>query len=404
MTIQSALNTSNNQLYFCKIFIDEIEIVPENILSLTIREWILDLSPRLELVLNDDGMLSEVFNIDDNANIRVELAKNISDENPIELDFMVQDYNVTTLGNNRSLVIEITGLINSKALFTPIKNRSFSNRSSINTLSVIADECGLTFNAMNNVRTSDNMTWLQINQNNFDFIKHVTKRSYKSNDALFCYCDIYNNLNFASLRLECTKAEVINARYDLYNFSKNEFENTEDANTLWFNYYDYTNLSGKYNKTNNYGRKLSYYDLNDIVSEEVVSNESLLAETTLKDKDLAGKTVRQDTYGIQSDNVHDNYHLALSQNDYFKKNFCSFVLSINVNPIKQVKLFDLIDVMIPSLPNYSTHEMNDILSGKYIVGGIMYNVTKNGIMKKQLMLFRDGVNKGTFVEKVSNNK
>jgi len=109
--IESNINHASNQLYYCKVFINDIEIVPQNILTLYIREWTTGILPRLELNLNDDGMLSEVFTLDDLSNISVQIGKNAEDD-PIELDFMLQDHKLGILGENQSSVIEITGLLN----------------------------------------------------------------------------------------------------------------------------------------------------------------------------------------------------------------------------------------------------------------------------------------------------
>jgi len=397
--IESDINTSLNQLYYCKIFIGEIEIVPENILSLTIREWVTGVVPRLSLNLNDDGMLSEIFTLDDNAEIMVEIAKN-ADDTPIKFDFVLQDYKFGLMGNNQSSVMEISGLLNAPDLFK-VLNRSFSNMSSKDVISQIADECGLTFVTPTGFSTSDNMTWLQCGISNYAMIVHVMERSFKSNDAVFCYCDVYKNLNMTSLNTELDK-DAINARYDITNYTKDKFENTEDENTIWFNYYDYCNLSGFYNKTNNYGVEYTYYNLEEMISEAITQDISLLAEKTFKDSDYIN--IVNNYNSILQNNVYDDYTKAMIQNDYFKKNFFCFNMTININPLGNVKLFDVLNVLIPSMPNYVGNEINDIHSGKYAIGGIVYSVGRNNIFQKQCVLFRDGMNDAKFTKKKSNNK
>jgi len=85
-------------------------------------------------------------------------------------------------------------------------------------------------------------------------------------------------------------------------------------------------------------------------------------------------------------------------------NFFAYLVLLNINPLYQVKLFNKINLMVPSLPNYNSNEINDIVSGKYLLGGNVYSTTKGNILQKQILLFRDGVNDGTYVEKKSNNK
>jgi hypothetical protein len=232
-------------------------------------------------------------------------------------------------------------------------------------------------------------------------IVHVMERSFKSNDAVFCYCDVYKNLNMTSLNTELDK-DAINARYDITNYTKDKFENTEDENTIWFNYYDYCNLSGFYNKTNNYGVEYTYYNLEEMISEAITQDISLLAEKTFKDSDYIN--IVNNYNSILQNNVYDDYTKAMIQNDYFKKNFFCFNMTININPLGNVKLFDVLNVLIPSMPNYVGNEINDIHSGKYAIGGIVYSVGRNNIFQKQCVLFRDGMNDAKFTKKKSNNK
>lgn len=399
--IKSNFNLSFNQLFYCKIYINEIEVIPENILSLNIREWIINLVPRLELNLSDDGMLTEIFSLDDECEIRVEIGKNTTDD-PIELNFILQDYNIDVISNNQTRVIEITGLLNSQLLYTPIYNRPFSNKSTKNIIENIANQCDLTFKSKTNFRTNDNMTWLQINQSNFDFINHLSDRSFINNDCVFTYCDINNNLNMTSLKTELNK-NSIKAKYNIENYTKNTFDNTEDENTIWFNYYNVTNLSGYYNKINNYGVNYSYYDLTKFISKSIKQDNSLLSKKTLKNKNNIGNISNHYNYVLQN-NVYENYSKAITQNNYYKMNMLSYCLSLNINPLYNIKLFDKLNVLIPAMPNYNAKDISDIMSGEYIVGGIVYSVAKGNIFQKQLVLFRDGINESTYVKKESNNK
>jgi len=246
------------------------------------------------------------------------------------------------------------------------------------------------------------MTWLQLNQSNYDFINHVMERSYKANDTIFCYCDINKNLNMTSLKTEINKTPL-NARYDIKNYTKDRFDNTEDENTIWFNSYDYTNISGYNNKKNNYGVSYSYYDLEKENIDSITQDTSLLAEKTLKSSDYVGNIVKDFNMVLQN-NVYSDFSKAIVQNKYLKTNFFSFSISININPLSQVKLFDVLNVLIPSMPNYVEQEINDIYSGKYIVGANVYSVGRNNIFQKQLVLFRDGMDDSKYTEKKSNNK
>jgi len=374
--------------------IDDIEIIPENIITITIREWVLDVVPRLYCILNDDGMLSEVFNINDNAKITLMLGKHPNDENPIRTEFLLQDFKFNLVGDNQNSIVSFTGLLYSKELYFPIRTRCFKNKNSLNVLDSIASECGLKFEIPLGFKTNDNMNWLQINQPNFLFLKHIKNRAYKENDGILIYTDIYKNLKATSIKYECEKAQEKTAIYDQENYTKFDFDNIDDAKTIWYNYYDHINLNGTKNKINNYGIRYNYWDItNGNIEKNINNNESILAQRTFKEDNY----LVDSTYNGIENNVHKFYSKAISQNKFYIDNFFSYVMTLNINSLSNVKLFDKINLIVPSMPTYgSIHAVNDIMSGKYLTAGIIYGAGKSKVFRKQIVLSRDGNNNSNF--------
>lgn len=402
MPTKQELDISYNQLFFMEMKIGDIPINPQNILNLVIKESVLEIVPRLNATILDDGMLSEIFNLEDNHNIEIVIGTNPDADNAIKSDFMLMDYKFTPLGqNNIQSVVEISGYLNFPKLFSPVYNRSFKNKSSVSVLTSIATECGLSPVKALNMNTSDNMSWLQINQNNYKFIHHVMNRAYKANDCVLTYTDIEKKMHITSLNIETQKKETNTARFDNYLFTTQQFENEEDASAIWFNYYDYVNLNGHLNKINNYGVKYNWWNLSKNSKKTITKNSSSLAQYTFKNSerksDISNVRVFQ-----SNNNVHNNYHDALVQNEYYRKNLFGFSLVLNANSLSSFKLMEKINIIIPSMATYAENEINEILSGKYLIGGITYSVSKGNIFQKQILVFSDGINKSNFSRRFNN--
>lgn len=400
--LQNSLDTSFNQLFFCEMTIGDAEVIPENIISLTIREWALDVVPRLYCILNDDGMLTEIFNISDGEKITLLLGKHPEDENTIKLDFTLQDFKMNLVSDNKYSIVSFTGILDISKLYFPIKNRSFANKNSKEVLRQIAEECNLTFKSPYNFKTNDRMTWYQINIPNWQFINYVKKRAFKEDDMILSYIDINKKLYLTSLKTEINKQEEKIAIYDQENYTKFSFEDETDKNTIWYNYYDYVNISGKYNKINNYKTEYNYYDLSDNVESSIKSNLASFTNLTFKNKSNLNNTVKHTYCGIIN-NEYDNYAKAMIQNEYYKQNFFAFAMALNINSLSKVYLLDKINVIIPAMPTYGGElEINDRLSGYYLVVGQVYNIGKNKTFNKQIILSRDGENNSQFLESKKN--
>lgn len=77
--------------------------------------------------------------------------------------------------------------------------KSYSNKSSAETLLTVAKELGLGF-ATNDDSTNDKMTWINPNLNYKSFIQSVVDRAYKNDSTFFdCFIDRYYVLNFVNV-------------------------------------------------------------------------------------------------------------------------------------------------------------------------------------------------------------
>jgi len=379
------------QSFFCRVIIGGHEISPANIISLTIREWVLDILPRIEIVFGDLGTFLETYPFEDGAEINVTLAKQKDSKDALSMDFYLSDYSVAVKLDNKQYELTVVGIMKADNMFT-IKTKSFGKKTSEDVFKVIAKEAGITFSNPNSVIPSDKMTWYQLNQCNYDFIKHILKRSFVPNDCIFFYASSNKKFTYTTLNKEIDKKTV---RIAKYNIEQTEARDNPDKDkTLYYNAYDIVNMSGRYNKESNYGLQVKYYDLQS--PKTIVYNSSKsLTKLTFKNKNYAGRPVYSMQGGLYNNlNVYsEKYFESLIRNIYLVNNFFAYSVVIQADPDEKVELFDKIDLVLPSI---LTEEMNGVISGEYLIGGIIHNVQYGSVYKKLISLHRNGMNESPY--------
>jgi hypothetical protein len=389
--------------FFCNLKIKGKQIASSNIVSLVIREWIFDLIPRIELIINDDGVLTELFPLQDGDIISVVLGKNEKDPNPLMADFYLMAHTAGSMHGSMFMQIMMVGILKIDDFYSPIKSRSFKLKNSVDVLrQIISFEGKHIFEA--STSTNDLMTWLQVQQNNFDMVKHVLNRSYKPNDCTFLYAydsaksenDTTIKFMYTSLQTQLSKKEFGTARYDIEKYSAEAFNDNIDYNNLWFNSYNIFDFTSYVNRINNYGIKYNYY-LPSFGEKNINLNDDShpLSDLTNKNKNNKNQITDAFNYGYQSKNVFENYYKAIAQNKYYKYNFFSSILELNINALCKPKLFNKINANVPSLIN---REGNIALSGEYLIIGITHEIGVGNIYRKRIACSRNGINSNLFIK------
>lgn len=389
--------------YYLKLLIKGEEYNPLNVFSLVVREWVFEQLPRLELIFLDDGTLSEVFPLEDNDQIDVTIATNKDDDEDQQLNmsFNVVDWKINP-HNDNSFYVKISAVMKNNDIFSA-RNRSFNNSNSLNVLIDIALEEGIDVLNPWNVTPGDNMTWYQYSINNYDFIKHVLERSFVVDDVPFFYANSQNEFVFTSLRSETEKSDETIARFNLektFNYALEE----DDKDTIWFSQYDIVNFNGYNNKQSSYGVIYTYYDLEDIVTDRLFYD-NIYGELSFRDATKVASDTQNPSiapvYG-HLNNVYDEYFRSLVRNEMLIKQFFSFSLMLNANGLSKVKLFDKIDLIAPASfgaggTSLKDNDVNEVMSGNYLVGGITHKINANGTYNKLISLHRDGMNRSPFM-------
>lgn len=383
------------QQFFCRLFVGGSEIISKNILSITIREWAFEILPRIEISIEDEGLLFEKAPLEDNDEIIVKLAKNEDVEDAFEASFTLADYAIEIVNDNRVSIVNMSGYLRVKDIFT-LKNRSFARQTSREVLQFIAGESELTFRNPQNISSNDSMTWYQISLSNYNFIKHMLKRASVADDALLFYGNTDGEFVYTSLYREMNKRDSVIARHNIDKATRNSLSD-EDASSMWYNAYNIVNLSSYYNKKTGYGINYNYYDFEREVSEQTNGREKL-TELFFKDQELVGKPVASVTYSSYDDrNIHGDYFASAARNLALINDFFGGIsLVISINSLYPVKLLDKVDLILPSM--VAEEEMNEAHSGEFLVGGIVHHIARNGVYSKFVSLNRNGLNKSPYLK------
>jgi len=395
--------------FFLKISIKEVDLVSSSIASIFIKEWIFDTLPRIEIEMSDTGWFTDGFPLEDNDTIKIELHFQKDDDPIVKNEFILQDYEILNSGPGKSeqAVIRLSGFLKTDGFPFELKTRAFSQMKSEEVFKKLSNEIGFK-DFTSRVSSRDKMTWLQANQNDFMFMKHVLERAYvNDDDAPFAYVDRDGKMTYTSLKTEMErKQQVKQAIFDLrasmlsnitisedeYDEQLEELKETHgEENIIFYRNWGYKNFAGTVNKTNSYGRAVSYYDLENSKRTSITTDDHPLSIHSLKEKSKIGKIVADDENGLfDSTNMHASYMLAQSQNKYLRENFFSSHLVIYARPESDLRLFDKVNVWVPSMFPVNS-KMDDVHSGEYVVGGIIHEAQKNSIYTMVVVLYRNGL-------------
>lgn len=378
--------------FYCKIKLNGVEFLPQNIEVMNIKETLFYTVPTMDLTFYDDGTFAEENPIKDGDVIVVEISKNREKDSPVVMEFEILNFVFhNTDGDNAALVlIQLTGIMKVKNLMFPVKSRSFGNMSSVDVLKQLASDCGLKCDSK--MKTSDAMNWLQVNMNNFQMMDYVWRRSYKPNDVVLYAITRNSEMLLTSLNTQIQNKSVMLCSFDPARAITHKNENVGNKREeLYFNNFTLVDLSNQFNRTLGYGTNFSVYNLDDVTNFSIKNSESKLSQYNNISKKNTGKIVKNGEMFVQNSlNMHSNFHYAQMQNEYLFNDFFKKGIVLHINPNKNVEMLDKIDLIFPELGKQNS--VNNALSGQYIIGNITHQISKAGYYRMAITVFRNGIN------------
>lgn len=412
---------SSNQYFYCNIEVAGAQIPPKSIAYLAIREWVLPTSivPRLELAINDDGMLTELKVPYYNRAVFIQLGRSENDPNPIQLEFDIYDYTIDRVADEGRSIVNISGLIAMTDPFViPDKPILFEQKTSQDIMTSIGSAMignlhdTYSFTAQN-ATPMDTMNWIQSYESNMDFIKNVLNYSFiGATDCLMAYVDVEAKFNYKGLQTAFTTAPVFTARYDpeiATSQALNEMEQkavqkgytAEQArNDIWYSSVNFRDYSGTVRNQRGFKTQSTWFDRATSTgnSNEFSINMNNTDADIYQDYVTNNKTYYEYKGEVSTTNQYNDYQDAFNiRQNMINQLFAQSVL-LEINAFSNVKLMDTVDLQLNAdIKSDSGFPINERLSGVYIVGGITHTVGGPGsIYKKVLNLFRTGVNSAGF--------
>ena len=261
---------------------------------------------------------------------------------------------------------------------------------------------------MNN--TDDNMTWINPSDTTLEFIKNVTERAYISNDTfVWSFIDFYYNINFVDVEKELNEKpedlQTLNStatdetkKEQIVELYLSTAQNLRNTNKFISKYY-LKNQSAKVNIDNGYQYSTRWFNKNENTIEQTLTREfetmddnliQLVTEEPISTNNFKGSFLGK----IDDDNVHKNYHFALTLNKFNISKLHKVTLVVTLQMVNfEIKRFqnlmiDFVDVNLLKNDN----GIKQKLSGYWFVTGINYNFKQNGGATQEITLIRRDLN------------
>lgn len=391
--------------YQIKLSMNGEIIQSTNIERISFKELIFNQTIEMECSFFDVGAFVELFPLTEDANIILEVSLTPNSE-PLIIKMVLNDYEIERQsGIEIRYVIHFSALSDIKNFYKPLVTKAFPHKTTSSVISDIAMTSDIIMDKR--VDSNDIQTWYQISTDNYNFIRHLLKRSYVgAEDTPFCYLDRNGKIVYTSLVTECSKAVKITAMESgmlsnsetdpvLGEYIKKIKEKSK-TKIVYFKPGMYQkNTAGTMNKDGGYGTSFTYYDNKDFINYKINNKYvplTQLGQVAKKNEKLFSENIN---YHTQGNGVHKNYFLGCIQNDYIPKTFFNNFIQITLTVDFEINLFDKINVIIPDSLNKMLDGaplLDKVNSGEYIVGGIVHTIEKNGFYNMVLVLFRNGIN------------
>lgn len=385
----------------CNLFINNYEVIINNIMSIEIRSWFFDRIPRLSITLKDDHLFHNLSYLNDQTVIELRFSSSQEDSNEKIYYFDLDCYDFSRVYDVAT--INISAVLKGTNVHHPIVLKSFSKKNSIEVIGELASSMGFGFNKAKNLNPNDRMTWIQT-VTNFDMLKYVEQKSSLNDDVAIVYIDLDGVVHYNSLKNAIDNETVTRLEYKLELFQcktpeavenyKKQFNTPEKYGHFYG--IEVTNISKYANLISGYGEDIVWldYDTGELKTKNVSGNIPLLTKTD-NSKAHKNSVVSWNKLDVQPDHVHKKWFEAEIVNEYMKASFFNQMLMTAVNYHCELNLLDKVYITIPSWIENDSLDINEKYSGYYLVGGkyIKFDLSKGSILPTQtLALFRPGSN------------
>jgi putative chitinase len=279
----------------------------------------------------------------------------------INMDFKISSFK--DFGSNEFLII---GLVNIPQIYLR-KFKSYSKKTSFETLQEVAKECELGF-CSNVSNSSDKMTWINAGFTNYQFVNDIIRNSYLNDESFInCYIDFYYNICYVDVEKELGRDNQNDQM--IISDGKNEFtsdpksdediaplllstdKSVKDTNA-YISDYIVTNKSTQVSLNKAYLTKTKFY--NSSSKELLIFDVDSITSEGDKTIILKGKPGDEDFFKQNINNIWigklDKFEEDGSGNSHLNFNYSLIQNQINIDEISKIS----IDITLP-YPNFNLY-------------------------------------------------
>lgn len=373
--------------------------------------------PEIELYCYDSKgiFFSDLYPLDHDTLLSIFVKSNSENLMPIRMDFRITEFETTrSQENTYTLKYLIKGILDVDSLhYTRYEARKGT---SYEILKKLSEELDLGF-ATNVDNSDDEMIWINPSETYIKYIQDITEHSFIDDKSfIWTFIDFNYNLNYVNINKEMNEfnkneestqtnsATVKRDEESTVNFyltNKPAF-NTTNRYIAKFNI---VNQSYKINLEKNYRFKATWFDkkenkgyrqfLNDIESDgkpikPLYDYESKIYNENINDEFFIGK--------MDTDNVHKNYGLAKVINQFNLENIGKMKMIVTLNQTNfdikrfqnlKIEIYNINDMLSQNAEKKpATENINEKLSGFWLVTGINYLYRRTGGVEQEITLMR----------------
>lgn len=369
-----------------------------NIIHATIRSWVFDVLPTIELTITYQDEFNKFWTLQENDEIVVELGSKTADKREIvtKTIFELKTWAETESHSGELTNMTLVGSLKVTNFFSPVQFRAFPDISS-ETISEISNEMSLKIDKR--IDTSDKMVWIQ-HETNHRFLQHLIQNSWISDsDFLMSFVDINRNLVVTSLKSEVDRQQAKkNFVFWPEAFSQDIDQEDIEKKIYPFIGWDSSNKSALINMQGGNGIVFNKYDYNKLERVVLDINTTLASYADIIKDDRGSGVNSVDVF--QPPSAHDNFWCAKPLRNLFMSKFFASPKTIMINSDADVKLADIINVSFLKMASDqgSRDGFSPINSGDYLIGGLVHYIEPPHGMKTFATIFRSGYEKGDTME------
>jgi hypothetical protein len=373
--------------YFLEAILGDFVVNSGNIMSLIISMDLEIKLPVMRFVFTGGAVVQRNAPIQDGSIINIRYG--ISETIARKIEFVVRSCSFFQAKTSFTYsIVAVLSVGDHKA-----ESLVYEAKTSDKVAEAIAEKHGFKF--VGDSQGDDEMTWLQLCQDDWSFLKDVEECAYvREYDSAVIFPDIWKNLTYTTLKkqLDGDEKAVLVTEGMVHNLSEEQ-----KSKYIVVSSYKCLCKSGMINSMGGYGSRVSMHDDETEYNVEL-RDESSIAKNVNRKLDFTKDLSANINYGYQPTSVHAYYNYAKAVNEYVRLSLFTDLLELQatVTGLKEEQIQTLLDLK-PSdcvyfLAMLQGEEPDPIIRGKYVIKRADVNYSSEKGLMLHFLIGRNGIN------------